>query len=618
MMAAGCTAPTHTQENMPLPPVMESALVKRQHDAIVQLMEKWLVSQEERLSQLLVNYMEPKPATWMSQEMEPSPSKVSRQGRVPSKPGISRAATVSEGDMNGIYSENMDKEPSITSTDVPATIASRKSVAHPSKMALEVSERIQDWKKGGASEVAWTCSNLCKRIVAHPCFEPFFGLLILFNAVLTAAEVEVSLHAPTDDSPAYFAIMGHLLGTLFLVELLVRVAAFRRDFLRGPQSNWNYFDSFLVTSWCIEFIAEFIGSATGSTGTADSGLSNMRLFRILRITRMFRLLRVSRLLRFVRALNLLILSILTTMRSLVWATGLMLLVIFTFAIFICQSVAEFMRVCGNEECDLDPDVKKYWGTLPIASLSLFQMITGGDDWGNMARPLMRISGILLAVLIVFIIFTQFAVLNVVTGVFCQAAVEAAQKDRELMVQSMLNDKEQFMAAISEQFTQMFMNFGEGELTAETFEEHVNTKAVHEYFAMLELDTSDAWMLFQLLDDDGSGTIDIEEFVDGCLRLKGTARSIDLAKLSNEVKQNSQKFHEDLDKLRDQLGDVLRPLDRQSKRPLAPASRSFTSSMNLNTHLRGQGSRQPSKEQPSPPWPRDDELLPGVLPPAEVG
>lgn len=50
-----------------------------------------------------------------------------------------------------------------------------------------------------------------------------------------------------------------------------------------------------------------------------------------------------------------------------------------------------------------------------------------------------------------------------------------------------------------------------------------------FFAMLGLDSSDAKTLFQLLDqDEEDEEVKIEEFVHGCLRLKGYAKSIDLA------------------------------------------------------------------------------------------
>jgi len=67
--------------------------------------------------------------------------------------------------------------------------------------------------------------------------------------------------------------------------------------------------------------------------------------------------------------------------------------------------------------------------------------------------------------------------------------------------------------------------------AQKFEEH-EMKA---YFAMLDMDTNDAWTLFKLLDTSSSQMINLEEFVDGCLCLRGPARSIDLAKMSYETR-----------------------------------------------------------------------------------
>merc|ERR1711920_365459 len=44
---------------------------------------------------------------------------------------------------------------------------------------------------------------------------------------------------------------------------------------------------------------------------------------------------------------------------------------------------------------------------------------------------------------------------------------------------------------------------------------------------LEITAFDARSMFKLLDRDGSGLIDIDEFCDGCLRLKGEAKSFDI-------------------------------------------------------------------------------------------
>merc|ERR1711920_1086137 len=45
-----------------------------------------------------------------------------------------------------------------------------------------------------------------------------------------------------------------------------------------------------------------------------------------------------------------------------------------------------------------------------------------------------------------------------------------------------------------------------------------------------------------LDLDGSGAIDAEEFLSGCLRLRGPAKALDLALLMREVKQLVRSFN----------------------------------------------------------------------------
>ena len=66
------------------------------------------------------------------------------------------------------------------------------------------------------------------------------------------------------------------------------------------------------------------------------------------------------------------------------------------------------------------------------------------------------------------------------------------------------------------------------MTMETrFEEKINCPEVREYFESLGLDIWDAWSFFKLLDLDAGGEVEIDEFLMGCLRLRGAARAIDV-------------------------------------------------------------------------------------------
>ena len=70
----------------------------------------------------------------------------------------------------------------------------------------------------------------------------------------------------------------------------------------------------------------------------------------------------------------------------------------------------------------------------------------------------------------------------------------------------------------------------GGITFGMFEEKINSQAVREYFETLGLDVWDPWSFFKLLDSDGGGFVEIEEFFLGCLRFSGAARAMDVGKL----------------------------------------------------------------------------------------
>mmetsp|Transcript_131468 Transcript_131468/g.245945 ORF Transcript_131468/g.245945 Transcript_131468/m.245945 type:complete len:201 (+) Transcript_131468:2-604(+) len=90
----------------------------------------------------------------------------------------------------------------------------------------------------------------------------------------------------------------------------------------------------------------------------------------------------------------------------------------------------------------------------------------------------------------------------------------------------------------ERIQKLFKNLDDdrsGFITINELEAHLNDENVAAYFSSLDLDPRDAWTLFKLLDVDKGNMVDLEEFVVGCMRLKGDAKSIDVAKLTYETK-----------------------------------------------------------------------------------
>jgi len=77
--------------------------------------------------------------------------------------------------------------------------------------------------------------------------------------------------------------------------------------------------------------------------------------------------------------------------------------------------------------------------------------------------------------------------------------------------------------------------GDGYITLSEFEKRLNDENVIAYFNSLKLDVSDARALFELMDFDHSEEVNINEFVQGCHKLQGESRALDMKIMQCEVR-----------------------------------------------------------------------------------
>lgn len=130
----------------------------------------------------------------------------------------------------------------------------------------------------------------------------------------------------------------------------------------------------------------------------------------------------------------------------------------------------------------------------------------------------------------YVAFTVFAIMNIITGVFVESALACSKKDEEVFL--MRNVREIFLHG--ENPRSSGRNQASGKLTLEDFEARL--PMMLEYFRAIDVDPSEAAGVFKLLDLDNSNEIEAEELVSGCLRLSGPAKALDLALLKHEVRQ----------------------------------------------------------------------------------
>mmetsp|Transcript_37526 Transcript_37526/g.100020 ORF Transcript_37526/g.100020 Transcript_37526/m.100020 type:complete len:183 (-) Transcript_37526:38-586(-) len=127
------------------------------------------------------------------------------------------------------------------------------------------------------------------------------------------------------------------------------------------------------------------------------------------------------------------------------------------------------------------------------------------------------------------------VMNIITGVFVDNAVETAKTQHDWLVQKQLELREKYVVEMREIFLDLDED-ASGTMTLEELTRGLKDPRVQSYFTALGLELHDTARLFNLIDDDGSGDVSIDEFLDGCLRLKGEAKSIDMHSVIHQMRR----------------------------------------------------------------------------------
>merc|ERR1719510_537153 len=69
-----------------------------------------------------------------------------------------------------------------------------------------------------------------------------------------------------------------------------------------------------------------------------------------------------------------------------------------------------------------------------------------------------------------------------------------------------------------------------EITMNEVEQVLMQPYTHAYLQSLGICVTDAWTLLKLIDKDKSGSVDLEEFIHGCMALQGEAKAVHIATL----------------------------------------------------------------------------------------
>jgi len=242
-------------------------------------------------------------------------------------------------------------------------------------------------------------------------FAQISAVVILLNAVQSAMAANEQIADRPISGFLHAWEMGFII--FYSVELGLKLWVHRFFFFLNSDSWWNTFDCVLVALALFDLISAL-------DGEDSSGTTQFAFLRMLRILRAGRALRSLRALRAVTELRTLLTSVVKSVASLFWSVCMILFIYYIFSLIIVQVSIAY------EDSPTD-DFLEHFGSVQKSMLTLFILSLGGGDLQNFYDFLDPTLN--KVIICMFVLLFQITLLNILTGVYVEAAMKYAQPHR---------------------------------------------------------------------------------------------------------------------------------------------------------------------------------------------
>eukprot|EP00930_Biecheleria_cincta_P028971 TRINITY_DN20164_c0_g1_i1.p1 TRINITY_DN20164_c0_g1~~TRINITY_DN20164_c0_g1_i1.p1 ORF type:complete len:564 (-),score=86.41 TRINITY_DN20164_c0_g1_i1:21-1481(-) len=354
-------------------------------------------------------------------------------------------------------------------------------------------------------------------------FDAGMGVVILANSVLIGIESNFDLQGR---DLTIFEFLGHLFLAIYFVELGLRWFALRMECFR---SAWIKFDMVLVflvvlTSWVMAPIVAIVRLAVGQ---ADDPSGALEFLMVLKILRLFRLARAVRLLVQFKTLWMLVRGLLCSASTIFFTCVLMVLALYIFA---CLCVELISRPYQNgDDAEMSALVRKYFPNLEVSMLTLLRFVFF-DNTFEIYEPMLMRNPWLAILFALFLLIVSIAMMNLVTAVIVEGAIEQGKQDKEVEQEH----KKQLIKSMIPALTAMFYEMDEDGNGTLTFEELQRCGDDLQDELMMNMKAESLEELFDMIDVDGSGEVEIDEFCIGVSKIASSDQPVEFIRILKQL------------------------------------------------------------------------------------
>jgi len=391
-------------------------------------------------------------------------------------------------------------------------------------------------------------------------FNVTISIVVFANVIVIGLEQDLGpqdADAITDPIERLQARLGwYVLECIFILifcgELGLRVKALGCGFFRDV---WNLLDSFLVIVGLVDcLILQLSGGGGGK----------VRLLTTLRTLRALRLVRLVRVIPAFRELWLLVHGLVNSMKALGWVGCLLACLLYVCAVFVTTEIGQntVLYEQGPSYDGLIWPYQAYFGTVPRSMFSLFQILTL-DGWcDDIVRHVVHRQPYMAIFFIFYLLLTAFGLMNVVIGIIVENTLVAAQTAEGGVEQHVATRRQKALDELKMLLT-LSDTDGSGTISRREILAAVQSPAVHETLKVLELPIDEVDELFDMIDIDKTGTIELEKFMKSCQEMVGGARQRDIVQVGLAVTTVSERL-DCMDDKFSQMEDEVETLNKMTE------------------------------------------------------
>ncbi|CAK0866567.1 unnamed protein product [Prorocentrum cordatum] len=349
----------------------------------------------------------------------------------------------------------------------------------------------------------------------------FAGLIVL-NAIIIGIDIEVTIRSDDGKPSELLFWLQVLFLVAFMIEMGLRVRADGPAFFRTAAGA---FDLAIILSSSAE-----TSVALGGSQAQLPAVGVMRIFRLLRICRIVRILHIC------PELSLLISGLAASVQAVFWVFLLLVVTMYVAALLTTMQLGQEL---SNET------LRYYFGGVGRSFFSHFMVLTleGYPALARAAGEPVAKNWYWYLYFVGFIVFSNIIMMNLVTGIVCENVVATAKSD-EHATHIYNEESRKFVEVLRallhsrgiDASSQIMFDQGEHAFLDIMADERVR-ELLNTFDVCLEIED---YQLFQILDEDGRGHLDSEQFVSSLLRLRGSKETMHSLLVQADIIRGGQR------------------------------------------------------------------------------